>query len=252
MKLKILFLLFPICFFGQNFESAIRVTYLLESKDKKDSDEKSKKTFILIANNKNSLFKPAITYVFDSLNISSPNNQEVFQKYYDPNSQEQISFKGDSINVHNTINFATFGYKESQEMNWKILNEKKIILGLECRKATITKFGRNWIAYFSDKYQFPFGPFKFNNLPGLILEIRDDKDEFVFTLRKIINYNKSTSLSNDKKVHYTTKEKYFETIQSSQVDMTMGGKIKFSAETERELKLSVENRLKNINNIEKD
>lgn len=55
---------------------------------------------------------------------------------------------------------------------WNIqTNDKKTILGMECFKATTVFRGSNIVAYFTNEIPIPFGPFKFKDLPGLILEI---------------------------------------------------------------------------------
>lgn len=61
---------------------------------------------------------------------------------------------------------------------WKIENEKKTICGYECQKATCKWRGRDFVAWFTTQIPVSAGPWKFGGLPGLILEIRDSKNDY--------------------------------------------------------------------------
>jgi len=65
---------------------------------------------------------------------------------------------------------------------WQILNETKIIAGLECQKANGDYHGRNYTAWFTNKIPIPDGPWKLCGLPGLILEAYDEKVHIKFEL----------------------------------------------------------------------
>ncbi|MBW1617863.1 MULTISPECIES: GLPGLI family protein [Empedobacter] len=71
------------------------------------------------------------------------------------------------------------------EHNWKIENETKMILNQKCQKASTSFRGRNYTAWFSTKIKYPFGPWKMNGLPGIILEVYDDQNFFKIDAVKI-------------------------------------------------------------------
>lgn len=77
-------------------------------------------------------------------------------------------------------------YREPySKMIWKLEDETKTIVNYVAHKAT-TKFrGRTYTAWFT--YQLPasVGPWKFNNLPGIILELTDDSKAFFWYATKI-------------------------------------------------------------------
>jgi len=50
------------------------------------------------------------------------------------------------------------------------------------QKATTSFAGRQYIAWFTPEIPVPDGPYKFNGLPGLIIEIADLKDHYHFKL----------------------------------------------------------------------
>ncbi|WP_034962997.1 GLPGLI family protein [Chryseobacterium sp. FH1] len=85
--------------------------------------------------------------------------------------------------IYHTSIFATnVALKENKKINWTILPDTKSIEGFKVQKATTTFGGRNWTAWFASYIQIQDGPYKFCGLPGLILNIEDDKGDHVFNL----------------------------------------------------------------------
>lgn len=84
----------------------------------------------------------------------------------------------------NTISdkaYSLYQYEETQPtIDWKIGNNTKEILGYQCREATAKYRGRNYTAYFAQELPFSDGPHQFVGLPGLILEVYDNKEHFHF------------------------------------------------------------------------
>ena len=74
-----------------------------------------------------------------------------------------------------------FYYTQDKELfNWSISEETKLIKGYKVQKATCSFAGRDYIAWFSPEIPIAEGPYKFNGLPGLILEIYDTDKDYVF------------------------------------------------------------------------
>lgn len=74
-----------------------------------------------------------------------------------------------------------FYYEQTIDLfNWKIEAETKDIKGYKCQKATTYFKGRDYIAWFTTEVPVSEGPYKFNGLPGLILEIADTENEWNF------------------------------------------------------------------------
>lgn len=70
-------------------------------------------------------------------------------------------------------------------INWVLLDEKKSIGDLNVIKAIANYRGRKYIAWYSDKYQIRFGPWKFSGLPGLIIEVYDETKRYHWIVKSI-------------------------------------------------------------------
>ena len=67
------------------------------------------------------------------------------------------------------------------DFNWQLTDDKKVIESYECQKATTTFRGRTYEAWFTAEIPISDGPYKFGGLPGLILELRDGDNDYVYT-----------------------------------------------------------------------
>ncbi|NJL13285.1 MAG: GLPGLI family protein [Microscillaceae bacterium] len=85
--------------------------------------------------------------------------------------------------------------KESYPLfDWKLLpNRDTIILGYPCQRAVAEFRGRTYVACFSPTL-YPFGgPWKFEGLPGLILQVQSEDNYFIINPVKItLNANIDT------------------------------------------------------------
>ena len=76
-------------------------------------------------------------------------------------------------------------YEDIPRMEWKIDSVTKTVGKYECIKATMSFRGRNYTAWFTPGIPVSAGPWKFNGLPGLIVELYDDTHEVMFTLSNV-------------------------------------------------------------------
>jgi len=77
-------------------------------------------------------------------------------------------------------------------LDWNLTKSDTIIAGYNCKKALIRLWGRDYIAWYAPEVEIPYGPYKFNGLPGLIFQIVDTHDNHKFTLsglKKVSQYN---------------------------------------------------------------
>lgn len=87
--------------------------------------------------------------------------------------------------------------KDYYNLNWRFLNEKKKILGYNCSLAETEFRGRKYYAYFTTEIPFPIGPWKFNNLPGIILEVYDKDKVYVYKATEISLNNNKIAIPNN-------------------------------------------------------
>ena len=116
-----------------------------------------------------------------------------FNKYMD--NEEKEWFINDSIS----------------KQEWQIVpGQTKKILGNNCEMAKLKFRGSTFIAYFTNEIKIPFGPWKFKNSPGVILEITlVDKPIFYWKAKKIIYPYKNKTNFNFDKSKYTTTYQHF-------------------------------------------
>ena len=70
-------------------------------------------------------------------------------------------------------------------IKWIIKSETKKISNIDCQKATTAYKGRNYEAWFAPSIPISAGPWKFHGLPGLILEVYDEKKEVQFLFNSL-------------------------------------------------------------------
>ncbi len=98
------------------------------------------------------------------------------------------------------------------DIEWKISNERKQIDEFLCYKATasyvtvndVGTFNKKVVAWFAPQIPAPFGPAGFAGLPGLIVELQDDK--LLYFLLKINSTIKDIKIEKFKKGKIVTKE----------------------------------------------
>lgn len=110
-----------------------------------------------------------------------------------PFNKEMISDRVIKYPQSNLIDYITFMswdkylVKEAIDLKWKLENEFSKILNYDVQKATTEFAGRKWIAWFTKEIPIHDGPYKFKNLPGLILKVEDSNKNHVFELKGIKN-----------------------------------------------------------------
>ncbi|MDE6578788.1 MAG: GLPGLI family protein [Muribaculaceae bacterium] len=163
--------------------------------------------FILQTGEKVSLYSNYGRYRIDSLTLANNNSGIVdnaeFHTIYDetPVSFEYIvrnHEENDSLTVYtSTLPTDHYQYEEAAPLfDWKLSDETKMIGELNCKKATTTFRGRDWEAWYTEEIPIAEGPWKFTNLPGLIVKIMDSNGEHVFSLTKVRNTTTPIGISN--------------------------------------------------------
>ena len=85
-----------------------------------------------------------------------------------------------------------YQYEDSMNcMNWTIGDSAKTVLGYTVQDATCNFRGHRWHAWFAPDIPIMDGPWKFHGLPGLIMEVTDERKYHVF---KIVGIRKVTDM----------------------------------------------------------
>lgn len=125
------------------------------------------------------------------------------------------------------------------KIKWDIIPGTKTIIGYNCKMAEATFRGREYRAYFCPEIPISDGPFKFQGLPGLILEIYS-KDNFIkYSAMEIVSNEtgkldvKSDWFDNNISFHeYAQKTKKELELMTKKIESRLPpeeqGKIKFS------------------------
>ncbi len=93
------------------------------------------------------------------------------------------------------------------KLQWKLLSESKKIQSFSCSKATIIIDNEEFIAWYTSEIPSFFGPFKFGQLPGLIIELYSKNYSFYVVASNIVYpYKKTISMDNSKFEMITKKE----------------------------------------------
>ncbi|WP_321347844.1 GLPGLI family protein [uncultured Draconibacterium sp.] len=115
-------------------------------------------------------------------------------------------------------NFKAF---DSSQFNWNIIPDTtQIIDSYICNAATTQFAGRKYIAWFTKNIPISEGPYKFNNLPGLIIMIYDTERQHKYELLSIV---KSKTIEPiilyDKNYISVTPEEYVNAINLRQANL---------------------------------
>ncbi|MEB2774546.1 GLPGLI family protein [Algoriphagus sp. D3-2-R+10] len=219
--------------FGQISDKAFfySATY---SSDSTDRNNLNTDFMVLWSGNNYSVFESYYRYQSDSfktavsnqstnprdLNMSAILGQMVSMKKPSFDFIIHKSWKEKEITAYNNLFFDNFEYTQPLKMDgWKIEDQYKEILGYKCQKASIHYAGRNFIAWYTEEIPLSDGPYVFNGLPGLILQLEDVQNYYRFELVGIRN----TSIEMGERVLSKTislpKEQFFLTKKSMYKDV---------------------------------
>lgn len=184
----------------------------------------------LVANNEASLYEEDFMKIkADNADDGSGNTAVTVQtnrnpKYY-RTSAANVTYLGN-------IKMRDFVVNDDAAFKWNITDEQKEILGYTCQKATADFRGRTYVAYFASKLQFNAGPWKFNGLPGTILEVKSVDGAFSMTAKKLEIKNTETAIVNpykdSKAISYAEFKKIYKTKYEEMLTMNYGDGIKAS------------------------
>ena len=214
MKSNFLFVLLLISTFHIMEAQSFVVQYEYEKRVMKDSSETVSQNVYLNIDKEQSMFFSEAPYLADSIMTA------------DEEKGKKINFKALPVDIltcfiqkklskkevtyySNEFIEHEYKYVEKPLFNWKISDEAKDILGYKTYLATTNYAGRNYIAYYTPEIPVQEGPYKFFGLPGLILEVFDDKKDHHFLA---IGISKEKKINVDNQL---SRRKFIETSKKS-------------------------------------
>lgn len=90
------------------------------------------------------------------------------------------SYKGVYLYIDRVNNMHAYS-APIDKMNWILEDSSKVMNGYVAKKAQCNFKGRAYTAWYTEEIPIPVGPYKFNGLPGLILDIADSEEHFRFS-----------------------------------------------------------------------
>ena len=176
--MKIYTLLFLVLFTTLSKAQTHRFIYEYQFKPNSESTEYRKVNMALDVNPTDVKFYDYENILNDSINKKGGHN-------YSWNQTPAIKRNKNSYqNTNYEMMMDYFSYQTTDKMDWKLENETKNSGQYTLQKATTNFGGREWTAWFSKDINISEGPYKFRGLPGLIFELNDSRDNFIFKLVK--------------------------------------------------------------------
>lgn len=216
-------LLFLFCFEGlsQNLTTDFAAAYDVEYPIYK---KKNTEQFLLYINSKENIsyYKSTNQYVLDSLKRDGKIASSDFMagSRYDTGLKEEVLKKNGTFTVYEKVVDAKIKYTEPEALKWTILKDTKVYSGYKTRKAFTYAYGRKWIAWYTEDLPLDYGPYKFSGLPGLIVNIYDEKAEYFFTLKIFKKKIKQVQLPKDNTYKKFTKAKAKQISNNSLTDIS--------------------------------
>ncbi|MGE6396221.1 GLPGLI family protein [Chryseobacterium scophthalmum] len=114
--------------------------------------------------------------------------------------------KNSNKNINYTfIDDQLYSYPTEDLIQWKLSDKTKKYLHFNLQQATANFGGRKWTAWFTKEIPLSEGPYKFTGLPGLIVLLEDDRNQYSFSLVKSKKLEKTYDTSNFLEVRYGNK-----------------------------------------------
>ncbi len=166
-----------------------KFTYLLQYKPNTlNRDYIIKELFSLQISDKRAFFISEDKLKFDSAFIAKFNQDKshIDLSHMPSRSNFLIIQTNTNSQFYEPIGMSLLSYNSPAINNWKLVNETKVISSFNCKKAEVRYKGRDWTAWYSTDIPFPYGPYKFSGLPGLIVKITDKTGDYDFELVKSV------------------------------------------------------------------
>lgn len=190
INLLLFFLLIQFAYSQTNYRVKYELNFQIDSTNSKSIQNEI--MYLDIKKSKDSYFRPESIFLKDSI-LQSNNPQSLFS-INKPKFNYTIEKVFNNNNISSYYDYTAFKFKlsESIDFKWEIINgSTKTVLDYKVHKATTSFKGRNYTAWYTNEISIQDGPYKFKGLPGLILELYDEKNHYhfkAFSIQELSDY----------------------------------------------------------------
>jgi len=191
--------------------------------DSTNAESKKTEVAYLDTNGKKSLFYAENRVKRDSL-MNRMRQTHTFDSSQMENFRSNINYIVEKTPAEQKIVFKDrigrdqYAYTENEPFFWKIFPETTTIGEYKTQKAETEYAGRKWTAWFTMDLPYQDGPYKFSGLPGLIVKIQDEKEDYTFDLMQVKKLEELPELQQRGQDITITKDKFRKTYLAFQKD----------------------------------
>lgn len=137
-------------------------------------------------------------------NVTSVSNDELSKFYF---TNEKLSYSRHIFYIYDIFYYDDYNSK----LNWNIDPQKTKKIGkYNCTEAKTRINGRSYTVWFTFDVPMKFGPMKFHNLPGLVIEVQEDRGYFTLTFNKITKTKKTKEFDTLKNYFFDKKNDVYD------------------------------------------
>ncbi|MUP44742.1 GLPGLI family protein [Gramella sp. BOM4] len=175
---------------SQEHELEYKITYQLTYKPDSTQTENRTETMWLFSGTEASLFLSAGQALKDSLKQNANLAMIGSQQWKEKTKATKTDFdfriykdreKGMLHHAEKIFQDKLFYTQPLSQISWNMEQESKELFGYLAQKATTSFAGREYIAWFTPEIPITDGPYKFSGLPGLILQLEDAAQDYIFS-----------------------------------------------------------------------
>ncbi|MEJ5054142.1 GLPGLI family protein [Sphingobacterium sp. MYb382] len=199
-----------------------KLTYIPDSREQ---DKKSEEYFELLINNEYTLFRSINKGKNDSTDhaekerinsVNSQGGEYQYPRLYPTSFAFNILFNKEQIFFYESLrDMKQYSYTENINDisdKWILRDDTNTIDNYKCQLAELNYGKRDWKAWFTAAIPLNEGPYKFKNLPGLIVKVEDEGKNWVFELVSIHNnQSKDVEISSFEKATELPKKEFYKT-----------------------------------------
>jgi GLPGLI family protein len=169
----------------------IHIIYDYEYYKFEDSKKKKTEQTILVVRPTNSFFAYKKSYNLAVVRIDKEVSETGVLMYnVKPNFVIESTHSNNDIKFYEYMGGKIYSYVENNDLKWTFHEETRDVLGYTVHKVSTNYGSRSWTGWYCKDIPLNRGPYKFNGLPGALLEITSDDGLFSYKATDIYQLEK--------------------------------------------------------------